>query len=140
MTPFLPRLTTQIEVERFWQTLIRPLGWRHRSVWFVVIGPDDLPIPAMNEIDELPDLADGLVADRLAAGLRRILDRVEPDGRLALLISRPGAGGLTDEDRCAAGSLYAGCRRHRLPVEVIHVATDTEVLPVPADDTFVLTA
>ena len=134
MTTFEPVIRTQAELEAAWRHLIRPLGFHRRSLWLLLIGSDDRPTPLITEVADLPELFDAEAADALAHTLLHLTPDVDPDGRWALLCSRPGAGGPTTADWAWAGGLYDMCRRHGLAHDVIHLATDTEVLPIPLDD------
>jgi hypothetical protein len=98
------------------------------------MGADDRPTPVITEVTDLPELFDAEAANNLAESLLHLTPEVDADGRWALLCSRPGGGAATDADRAWAGGLYAMCRRHGLAHDVIHLATDTEVLPIPLDD------
>lgn len=130
---FAPTLHSQSDVERMWRTLMTPLGWRTRSLWFVMVAPDDIPVPQVCEIGDLPEEIDhdGHVA---AAELwRKLLADVLPGGRIAMLLSRPGHGSPGPQDRAIAAGTYAACRAAGVPLEVIHLATDDEIHPLPAD-------
>jgi hypothetical protein len=133
-TPYTPLLRTQLEVEQFWRRLMQPLGWLHASLWFAVVGPDDRPIPVMNEIDDLPDLALGRVADEVAERLARLLRDHDVGCRLVLLYSRPGRGRPSRHDRDCLRALNAGMRRHGVPGDAGHIATDTGIYPMTGDD------
>ena len=125
-----PTLRSQADVELMWRVLMTPLGWRERSLWFVLVAPDDSPVPHVYEIAELPDEIDpgGHAA---AAGLwRDLLAEVLPGGRVALLLSRPGTGAPTAIDREIAAGTYAACRAEGVRLEVIHLATDDDILPL----------
>ena len=54
--------------------------------------------------------------------------------RFAFLRSRPGGGGVTAEDRTWAGFLYDAARLAGVPVEVVHRASDHDLVPVPFDE------
>jgi hypothetical protein len=133
-TPFAPVIRTQADLEAAWRHLIRPLGFHRRSLWLLLIGGDDRPTPVITEVTDVPELFDAEESDGLASTLLHLTSAVDAHGRWALLCSRPGGGGPTDADRAWAGGLYAMCRRHGLAHDVIHLATDTEVLPIPLDD------
>jgi hypothetical protein len=133
-TPFQPVIRSQSDLEAAWRQLIRPLGFHRRSLWLLLIGADDRPTPVITEVTDLPELFDADTADGLADGLLHLTPEVDPEGRWAFLCSRPGGGGATEADRAWAGGLYATCRRRGLAHDVIHLATDTEVLPIPLDD------
>jgi hypothetical protein len=63
-----------------------------------------------------------------------MVDELVPGGRVACLPSRPGRAAVTDDDRAWASGLYDACRRAGLPAEVVHLATDEELFPLPLDE------
>ena len=63
-----------------------------------------------------------------------LLEHVDPAGRWALLLSRPGAHPTDEADRAWAGALYATVRSRSIAHDTIHLASDTEIMPVPLDD------
>ena len=133
-TPYRPPIHTQADLEEVWRHLIRPLGFHRRSVWLLLIDSDDLPTPVVTEVTDLPEAVEVDTADDFADMLRELLGHLEPAGRWALLLSRPGAGRSTDADRAWAAALYDACRRQGVPQEVVHLATDEEILPIPLDE------
>jgi hypothetical protein len=130
--PYRPVIQTQADLETAWRRLVNPLGFHCRSLWLLMIGGDDRPIPSMTEIADLPDEPD----ERASKGLGELLQLLPPDdgGRWALLLSRPGSHPTDESDRSWAAAFYDTMRRHDVPHEVIHLATDAEILPVPLDD------
>jgi hypothetical protein len=130
---FAPRLHTQADVEQMWRTLMTPLGWRTRSLWFVLVAPDDVPVPQVCEIGDLPEEIDPGDHATAAQLWRDLLADVLPGGRVALLLSRPGCGGPHAGDRLIAEGTYAACRAAGVPLEVMHLATDDALHPLPAD-------
>lgn len=131
--PYVPVLRTQRDVEEAWRALIRPLGWPERRLWFMIIGGDDRPLPVLNEVTDLPDELGPDDADPAARLWRHVLDSAAPDGRIAVLLCRPGRGGPTLADRASAAALYTAGRDARVPLEVVHLATDEQFWPLPAD-------
>jgi len=131
--PFTPVLRTQADVETAWRTLVRPLGWSSRRLWLMLIGADDRPVRQLVEVTELPDVVDDEAAGHVAAFLSRVRDELGADGRLALLVCRPGVGLPSADDRASAAALYDACRARGVPMEVIHLATDVDIVPLPAD-------
>jgi hypothetical protein len=131
--PFDPVLRNQADVEQMWITLINPLGWHCPRFYLLRIGSDDRPCKVVAEIDEveLPFTSDD--ADSLFGLLARLSSDAGELSRWALLFCRPGAGGLTEADRATCTEAYAAARRHDVEVEVIHVATDTLIVPAPMD-------
>jgi hypothetical protein len=107
------------------------LGFGGHSLWLVLIDSDDRPCPQITELTEAVDPPDDEMIDSLAHFLRRLAD---DEMRFAFLRSRPGHGGLTDDDRAWARALYATGRRAGVPVEVVHRACDQDLVPVPMDE------
>lgn len=132
--PFAPHLLSQSDVELMWSTLMRPLGWRRRALWFAVVDTDDRPLPRLCEIDDLPDRIDPQGHEAAAEVWRDLIAELAPGGRIAVLLVRPGSGGPSPDDRAIAESTYAACRARGVPLEVIHLATDHDIFPLPADE------
>lgn len=132
--PFAPTLLSQADVEQMWRTLMQPLGWRRRALWFSLVAPDGRPLPQLCEVADLPEEIDGEGHDAAATLWRDLLADLAPGGRIALLLVRPGCGGPSAADRSIAGGAYAACRAAGVPLEVIHLATDDDVWPLPADE------
>ena len=88
----------------------------------------------------ITQIEDGRATDEeqllaLTMHLSTIIDPLGLRGaRVAFLRSRPGGGGPDARDRAWARSLTAACRRVGLPCEVVHLATDHDVRPLPGDD------
>ncbi len=128
-----PTLKSQADVELMWRVLMTPLGWRGRSLWFVLVAPDDRPIPHVYEIADLPDTIDPGGHAAAAELWRDLLSEVLPGGRIALLLTRSGWGDPVRADRAIAAGTYAACRAAGVPLEVIHLATDDDIVPLSAD-------
>jgi hypothetical protein len=129
---YRPHLRTQADLEAAWRHLIQPLGFHRRSLWLMMID-HGRPIPALTEITDLPDSP----GEEDTRGLGELLGHLPPQGdesRWALLVSRPGSHGLDDSDRRWAAALYETMRTNQIPHDVVHVATDADILPVPLDD------
>lgn len=133
--PFRPVLRSQADVEHAWRRLMQPLGFGATSVWMLMIGPDDRPIPQVTEIAEIPDDQDPDPRD--LAGLTEVLRRIRDEfgiARVAFLRTRPGAGGINPVDRAWASGLAAAARDAGVIAEVVHLANDVTVLPIPRDE------
>ncbi len=132
-TPFRPTIRTQSDLQRAWQRLMSPLGFSGESIWMMVIGPDDQPLPQLTEITEA-DVPDDLTPDDFARLLRHLRESGLDTVRFAFLRSRPGGGGVTADDRTWARFLYDAARLADVPVEVVHRASDRDLVPVPFDE------
>ena len=130
--PYRPVVTTQAELEAVWRHLMRPLGFRGRSIWMMRIAADRRAVPQLLEIVECdeppgPDERAGLV-EVLAQ-----LDTDDPGGSFAFLRSRPGRG-IEDTDRAWAAALTEAGRDAGVRLEVVHLATDDDITAVPLDE------
>lgn len=133
-TPYRPLIRSQADLEQVWLHLLRPLGFGAPSLWLLLIGPDDRLTSVITEITELPPTMDAEMGERLAELLSQLLREHPPGCRWAFLRSRPGTGGVDDADRTWAAALYAMCRDHDISNDVVHLATDDSVRPIPLDD------
>ncbi|WP_036554392.1 hypothetical protein [Nocardioides insulae] len=139
-TPFAPQLLTQVDVQEFWRTLIAPLGRHEPRLYVALIGPDHRPLPLLQEIAEIPAVMAPDQAEDLALFLRRTLTGRLDGGSVALLHCRPGPPPVTAEDRAAASTYYSALGGRGVACEVLHLGTDLDILPLPADEARALTA
>jgi hypothetical protein len=133
MTTFEPTkpIETQADLHAVWCGLMEPLGFSEQSIWMLRIAPDRLPIPQIVKIaeaDDVPSSADGHGFPEVM----RMLDEGEPGHSFAFLRSRPGRG-VTNEDRAWAAFLHEAGRTAGVAVEVVHLATDDDLTPLPLD-------
>lgn len=137
---FQPTIRCQSDLQEAWSTLMGPLGFARHSVWLMFIGPDDLPVPHLTEIEQAvhPPTEEELAG--LAETLRMLHDEIFPGSRFAFLRSRPGAAGITGADRAWACALYEAARIAGVPVEVVHRACDVDLVPIPMDDVMAASA
>jgi hypothetical protein len=138
LTP-LPVIRSQAELAEAWRRLLSPLGFGQQSLWFMFLAASGRPIPYLTQLDETDEPPTREQVCTLAGFLRGLagdLDQRENPGvppSVAFLRSRPGAGRPTDRDRAWASALYAACRETGLRCEVVHLATDRAVVPLPWD-------
>ena len=132
----LDRLTirTQDGLQRMWELLMHPLGFRSTSLWVTFIGSDDRPTRFLIEVSE----SDHVPAPREVANLYDVLQQVidqDPDDlTVAFLISRPGRDGTRAFDRELSARLLAGAKAAGVPLRPIHVADDVAVRAITPDD------
>ena len=130
--PYRPLIRSQAELEGAWRHLMEPLGFRARSLWLMVIDDDDRPIPHLTELTDLADLPDARSAGDLTE-LVRMVSEALPSSRLAFLLSRPDTGPPESPDQAWAAVVYDAARGAGAPCEVVHLATDDAVTPIPWD-------
>jgi len=140
--PYRPVLATDADVTTMWRTIISPLGWHTRRMYFTIVDPDGRPTGALIEVDEMPETFDAEDATRFVDFLALIVTDL---GCLhacsaALMFARPGGGGLTDDDRALCRELYTAAKLGDVRLELLHVATDTAITPAPMDEVLPRTA
>ncbi len=139
--PYRPTLTTDADVTTMWCTLINPLGWHLRRFYLMFVDRHGRPNPYIVEIDEIPAPFGRVDADHFAGFLRHVLEDVGiEEGSVALLACRPGPERVTDDDRSLCRALYAAARDIGLGLRLLHLGTDTAILPMPIDEVLPRTA
>ncbi len=132
--PLRPVIRNQADLEQAWRTLMEPLGFSTHTMWVMLIDPDDRPFPQLIEVvDTTPDPTPE-EQESFAAFLRHFPSEPASGGRLAFLLSRPGRNGVGPTDRRWAASVYDACRAAGVVCEVIHLANDATLVPIPMDD------
>lgn len=131
---FTPTIRTQSDLERVWRTLMEPLGFGGHSVWLMLVDTDDHPVPSLTEIEDSEELPQPEQLDGLGETLAVLVASLVPGGRVAFLLTRPGRDGITGRDREWAAALYATAAAAGVAAEVVHLANDVTVLPLPMDE------
>lgn len=132
--PYRPTVRSQADLEEVWRFLMEPLGFGGSSLWMMRLDPDGRAVPQVLEIadaDRAPTTAEE--AESFAALLRELVAH-DPGTSFAFLRSRPGRGGVDAEDRAWASFLYETGRSAGVRLEVVHLATDADLVPLPLDE------
>jgi hypothetical protein len=125
---------SQSDLQRMWELLMQPLGFRSTSLWVTFIGSDDRPTRFLVEIAESEQLPEPREVANLYDVLRQIVDDDPDELTIAFLITRPGRSGTNAFDRALSQRLLAGSRQAGLTVHPIHVADDVAVRAITPDD------
>ena len=131
---FRPTISSQSDLEATWRHLMTPLGFSGHSVWLMLIDAEGQALPQLTEIADAVDVPDDEQVQQLGSFIAMLVSEVLPGGRVAFLRSRPGSDGVTAADRSFAAALYAATTAAGTPAEVVHLATDVAVTPLPMDD------
>ena len=131
---YRPTIRSQADLETVWRHLMQPLGFSAGSIWMLRLEPGGRAVPRLMEIADTELAADPREDPEPFAALLGDLDSVDPGGSYAFLRSRPGRGGVTPDDRAWATFLYAAGRAAGVRLEVVHLATDADVVPLPLDE------
>ena len=65
---------------------------------------------------------------------RRVREELLPEGRLVVLLCRPGPATVQPGDRDWARAIMAEAAAAGVPLEVVHVAGDVAITPLPLDE------
>ena len=133
MDTFRPVISTQSDLEDAWRHLMGPFGYDHRSVWWMLIEADGRPIPHLAEVEDADAAPADEERDAFASMLIHLQDGLEPGTRIAFLVSRPGHDAPRSKDLAWAAALYDVAHRASIPCEVVHLANDAGVVPLPLD-------
>jgi hypothetical protein len=112
-----------------WRALMGPLGFGERLLWFAFVGADRRMIKVLNQIS-IPPSPSPSYGEDLFGPLREVLDGFEPGATVALLLTRPGRGVVSNADRRWAAMLTAAARRFDVPIEPIFRANDSSLVLV----------
>ncbi|WP_370616179.1 hypothetical protein [Mumia sp. Pv 4-285] len=117
-----------------WSILMGELGFSRRSLWFTFVDTERRMIPQISEIVDLSDRGDHEMASELLTMCRRLLDEADGVSSVAFLVSRPGHHRMDPDDRSWARALTAAARFQRVPIETVHLATDSSLVAFAPDD------
>jgi hypothetical protein len=127
-------IRSQSDVQRMWELLMQPLGFRATSLWVTFVGSDDRPTRFLIEISESEHLPGPREVANLFDVLRQVIDEDPDELSVAFLITRPGRDGTRTFDRELSARLLAGSRTARIAIHPIHVADDVAVRAITPDD------
>ena len=127
-------IRSQSDVQRMWELLMQPLGFRSTSLWVTFVGSDDRPTRFLIEIAESEHLPDPREVANLYDVLQQVIDEDADDLSVAFLITRPGRDGTHAFDRDLSARLLAGSRAAGIAIHPIHVADDLAVRAIAPDD------
>jgi hypothetical protein len=132
---FRPVIHTQRDLEQTWRRLMGPLGFGTESLWLGFVNADGAMVPQLTQIEDTIQPPTPEQAQSLGRFLRELVEGFDdPPTRIAFLRTRPGSASVTQRDRVWADALYAACRSAGLSAEVVHLATDHNLVPLPLDE------
>ncbi|UFU05510.1 hypothetical protein [Ruania halotolerans] len=133
LTPDRPMRTDDdlLDWARFVHGDGRPL---RSTLWVLVLDADDLPLPVLLPIDDLPDLPDDWVVRGLMESLSEMVREFAPGGSVALLLERPGPSWRRPQDRAWDAQTRAAARQVQVRVRAFVVAGSGSVLAMTLDD------
>ena len=94
------------DLRQRWRALMGPLGFGERLLRFSFMGRDRCLIKVLCDVEIGPS-PERPVIENLMSALRTLLHDLEPGTTVALLLTRPGVGGISHLDRQWSTSLSA---------------------------------
>jgi hypothetical protein len=120
------------DLQQRWRALMQELGFSERLLRFAFVGPDRRFLKVLTDV-EIGLRPSRQVIDDLMWRLSTVVVGLGEGHTVALLLSRPGRGGVSIDDRRWRAVLTDAARRFDVPLEPIFRANDeTLVLLEPA--------
>jgi hypothetical protein len=117
------------DLRQRWRALMGPLGFGQRLLWVGFVGRDRRLYKTMTQITMPPHPRRDYVDDVLVR-LHWILYEFEPGTTPALLLTRPGVGGISPLDRQWATVLTEVAAEREVQLEPIFRANDEALVQV----------
>jgi hypothetical protein len=117
------------DLRQRWRALMGPLGFGERLLWIGFVGRDRRLYKTMTQIPMPPRPRRDYVDDVLVR-LHWILYEFEPGTNGALLLTRPGGGGISQLDQQWAALLTEAAAERDVQLEPIFRANDESLVQV----------
>jgi hypothetical protein len=117
-----------------WRAVMGRLGFGERLLWIGFVGPDRRMIKALSQIPLPPRPRRPILVSTMTA-LVDVLDGLKDDTSVALLLTRPGKGPISDADRQWARLLTEVATALGVPIEPIYRANDESLVLVEPEMT-----
>jgi hypothetical protein len=113
-----------------WLALMSPLGFGKRTLWMTFLGPDRCMQKVLSDLPATSE-RDRHCVTEVIAELRHELGRGFDAGlTVAFLLSRPGAGPVSDRDRQWAELVIGAAGTAGVPIEPFFRANDVSLVEV----------
>lgn len=115
------------DLRQRWRALVGELGFGERLLRFAFVGPDRCLVKVLTEmpIDVNPD---AVALESLMVALGELVVDVGPGSTVALLVTRPGRGGISKADKRWAFALEDAADSFGVPIEPIYRANDEAIV------------
>jgi hypothetical protein len=121
------------DLQQRWRALMGQLGFAERLLRFAFVGPDRRLIKVLSEVP-IGVAPDPRLVEGLMLSLGTVIYDFEPGSTVALLLTRPGRGGVSEADRRWGTALIQAAKRFDVALEPIFRANDDAVLLVAQAD------
>jgi hypothetical protein len=112
-----------------WRAVMGRLGFSERLLWIAFVGPDRRMVKALSQVPLGPRPRRPIVASTMAA-LVDVLEGLKDDTTVALLLTRPGRGAISDPDRRWAALFIEEADEFAVPLEPVFRANDESLVQV----------
>jgi hypothetical protein len=112
-----------------WRAVMGPLGFSERLLWIGFVGPDRRMVKALSQVPLGPRPRRPIVASTMAA-LLEVLGGLKDGTSVALLLTRPGRGPISDADRQWATLLIEVATELGVPIEPVFRANNESLVLV----------
>jgi hypothetical protein len=134
--PPIPSATDPIhsaaDMRQRWLALMGELGFGERLLWVGFVGPDRRMYKTLSQVPVGYRPKPGIV-EFIMSRLPHVLVGLDADTTVALLLTRPGVGAVSEADRRWAAALVEAAERFGVPIEPIFRANDEELVLVEAE-------
>lgn len=125
-------VASSADLRQRWRALMGPLGFGERLLRFAFLGPDRCFIKVLSDVPIRVSPDRRLVSD-LMSELKAVIDGMPAGTTVAFLLTRPGRGPTSINDRRWAASIREFAAQHGVPIEDVFRANDESLLLVEAD-------
>ena len=130
----MPPVRTDADLRQRWRALMGELGFAGHSLWMNLVDRGGRMTPMLMQVEALDEHPEVRMLDNLMGICAELVADVEPGGRPAFLLTRPGSAALNEWDRRWARGLVESAGRCGLPLWPVHRANDEVLLVVAPDD------
>lgn len=115
-----------------WRALMGPLGFGERLLRFAFVGADRRMLKVLSDVPITRKPQPGLIRDLMMA-LRDVLEDGDGLSSVALLLTRPGYGDVSIDDRQWATLLTESAAECGVPIEPVFRANDERLVLIEPD-------
>jgi hypothetical protein len=112
-----------------WRALMGPLGFGERLLWIGFVGPDRCMVKALSQVP-LGTRPKRPVVESVMSGVRDVLADFREGTSVALLLTRPGPGPISNMDRQWSTVLTEVAEDFAVPIEPVFRANDDSLVQV----------
>jgi hypothetical protein len=121
------------DMRQRWRALMGPLGFGERLLRFSFVGPDRRMVKVLGDVPIRLSPEPELVRSLMVA-LSGLVHQVGEGSTVALLLTRPGVGPVSNGDRQWSTLLTRTAAEFEVPLEPIFRANDEALVPLEPDD------